>query len=386
MSSLSQRSSLIALVLVLSASGCGPAAPPPTPTVPVRSSDASPTFAAEAKPGAAAPATAPAPAAQTDQSTATAVVRMGAISGTPDRALFVGQEKGFYAEQGIELDLQLFRNTGEMVPLFATDRLDAGHGGSYAGFFNAFQTGIDFKIVSGVSQNRPPGPGIKNGQWLIVRKDLADQLRSVPDIKGRKVAVHAVGSTGDQLLEKVLEQHGLSLRDVEVEGIPFPDQMTALGNKAIDAAMAIEPLVTLAEARGVAVPIFEVARAVPDNTNQWLFYSSDFIKNRPEVGRRFMVAYMKSLRYVEDAWLKGINRDEVVQLFIKHTPVKEPSLYDRMGNTYSETNGAIRLNVLEADQDFFFRQGLVKQKVDPRSMTDTAFADHAVQLLGRHPY
>ena len=182
-----------------------------------------------------------------------------------------------------------------MVPLFATDRLDAGHGGSYAGFFNAFQTGVDFKIVSGVSQNRPPGPGIKNGQWLIIRTDLVDQVRGVPDLKGRKVAVHSVGSTGDQLLERLLEHHGLTLRDVEVEGIPFPDQMTALGNKAIDAAMAIEPMVTLAEDRGIAVPLFEVARVAPDNTNQWLFYSSEFIKNRPEVGKRFLVAYMKSL-------------------------------------------------------------------------------------------
>jgi NitT/TauT family transport system substrate-binding protein len=380
MSRSNRRSILLAVALLLAAVACAPAAPP-TSTVPVKSADVKPTFTAEAT----AQVSAPVPGPRTAESPGRAVVRMGAVTGTPDRALFVGLEKGFYAEQGIDLDMQTFRTTGEMVPLFATDRLDAGHGGSYAGFFNAFLTGIDFKVVSGVSQNRPPGPGIKNGQWLVIRKDLVDQVRGVPDLKGRKIAVHAVGSTGDQLLEKVLEHHGLSLRDVEVEGIPFGDQMTALGNKAIDAAMAIEPLVTLAEDRGVAVPLLEVAQVVPDNTNQWLFYSADFIKNRPEVGKRFMVAYMKALRYVDDAWLKGINRDEVVQLFVKHTPVKDPKLYERMGTTYSELNGNVRLNVLERDQDFFLRQGLMKQKIDPNVMVDSSFAEHAVQVLGRRP-
>jgi NitT/TauT family transport system substrate-binding protein len=380
MSRSNRRSILLAVALLLAAAACAPAVPP-TSTVPVKSAEVKPTFTAEAT----AQVSAPVPGPRTAESPGRAVVRMGAVTGTPDRALFVGLEKGFYAEQGIDLDMQTFRTTGEMVPLFATDRLDAGHGGSYAGFFNAFLTGIDFKVVSGVSQNRPPGPGIKNGQWLVIRKDLVDQVRGVPDLKGRKIAVHAVGSTGDQLLEKVLEHHGLSLRDVEVEGIPFGDQMTALGNKAIDAAMAIEPLVTLAEDRGVAVPLLEVAQVVPDNTNQWLFYSADFIKNRPEVGKRFMVAYMKALRYVDDAWLKGINRDEVVQLFVKHTPVKDPKLYERMGTTYSELNGNVRLNVLERDQDFFLRQGLMKQKIDPNVMVDSSFAEHAVQVLGRRP-
>lgn len=364
---------LAAFVLVLSAIvlACSPVGPPAT-TAPEKPSPAKAPAASEPKPAPPAQAK-PAPRA---------TVRMGSITGTPDRALFVGLEKGFYDEQGIDLDLQPFRTTLEMIPPLATSRLDAGHGGSYPGFFNAFVTGIDFRVVSGVSINRPPGPGIKNGQWLLVRKDLADQVRGVADLRGKKIAVHAVGSTGDQLLEKVLRYHGLELRDVEVEGIPFPDQLAALGNKAVDAALAIEPMVTLAQDRGIAVPIFETAQAAPNHVNQWLFFSADFIKNQPEVGKRFLVAYMKSLRYAEDAWLKGTNRDDVVQIYIKHTPVKDVRLYERVGATYSETNGRVSLAVLEDDQDFFSRQGLLKQKVDPKVMVDTSFAEHALQVLG----
>jgi NitT/TauT family transport system substrate-binding protein len=376
---------LFAFVLALSmiCAACAPTAAPekqaaskaPAATTELK---AGPDKVAEAKP--AAEAKPPASAKPLQRAT----VRMGSITGTPDRALFVGLERGFYDEQGIDLDLQPFRTTLEMIPALATSRLDAGHGGSYPGFFNAFVTGIDFKVVSGVSMNRPPGPGIKNGQWLLVRKDLADQVRGVADLRGKKIAVHAVGSTGDQLLEKIMRYHGLELRDVEVEGVPFPDQLTALGNKAIDAALAIEPMVTLAQDRGIAVPIFETAQAAPNHVNQWLFFSADFVKSQPEVGRRFMVAYVKSLRYAEDAWLKGLNRDDVVQIYIKHTPVKDTRLYERVGATYSETNGRVSLAVLEDDQDFFFRQGLLKQKIDPKIMVDTSFAEHALQVLG--PY
>src|SRR5204863_10204051 len=133
---------------------------------------------------------------------------------------FVGLAKGFYDEQGIDLDVQIFPTALDMIPLLATGRLDAMHGGSYPGIFNAVAGGVDLKIVSNVSVFRQPGPGLKNSQWLVVRKDLADQIRSVADLKGRKVAIHSIGSTAEQLLEKTLEYHRMSLSDVQIEAVP----------------------------------------------------------------------------------------------------------------------------------------------------------------------
>src|SRR6476469_2651774 len=178
---------LTTLIAAIWLGACTPAVPPAQPTAPATAVEArpAPTVAPTTAPRAAAePATA-APA------TERATVRIGGSGGVIDRALFVGLAKGFYDEQGIDLDVQIFPTALDMIPLLATGRLDAMHGGSYPGIFNAVASGVDLKIVSNVSVFRQPGPGIKNSQWLVVRKDLADQIRSVADLKGRKVAIHS---------------------------------------------------------------------------------------------------------------------------------------------------------------------------------------------------
>ena len=384
--------SVLLAAVTFGALACAPSTPPAAPTAAAPTTAAKP---AEVKPGGspeakpaptpqAQPASSPSLAAQAKPGQR-ATVRVAGAGGSTYRALFVGQEKGFFEEQGIDLDIQIIRATSGMVPLLATGRLDAGQGGNYPGFFNAALSGTGVKVVSDVTVFRPPGPGIKNSLWLIVRKDLTDQVKSVADLKGRKVAITAAGSAAEELLEETLKYHRMTLSDVEEVTVAFPDQLAALSNKAVDAAIGLEPLVSQADEQNIAAPLFEVATALQNYTVQWLFYGGDFIKNQPDVGKRFLVAYTKALRYMEDAWRKGVNRSDVVQMFIKNTPVKDARLYDRMGVSYSETNGRVNVRALETDEDFFFRQGLLKQKVELSSLVDTSFGEYAVQVLGRYP-
>ena len=160
--------------------------------------------------------------------------------------------------------------------------------------------------------------------------------------------------------------------------------MSALANGAVDLGLTVEPFVTQAEARNIAVPFFDIGAATPNEPAQQLFYGPDFIRAQPEVARRFMVAYMKALRYMQDAFLKGINRDDVIQLFIQNTTMKDPALYERMGYSYSETNGGINLETMNGDEDFYLKHGYQKEKIDPRAIIDTSFSEYAVQQLGRY--
>jgi ABC-type nitrate/sulfonate/bicarbonate transport system substrate-binding protein len=60
-------------------------------------------------------------------------VRVGGLGSAIDRAFFIGEDKGFFADQGIKLDLTTFRGASEALPLLATDKLDVGTGGSNPG-------------------------------------------------------------------------------------------------------------------------------------------------------------------------------------------------------------------------------------------------------------
>src|SRR5262249_22294673 len=148
--------------------------------------------------------------------------------------------------------------------------------------------------------------------------------------------------------------------------------------------ITLEPFVTMAEAQNIAVPLVDIGAAQPGHTAQNLFYSPEFIQTQPEVGRRFMIAYIKALRYLEDAFYKGINREEAIDIFIKHTTLKDRALYDRMAQANSEVNGNINVAGIERDQEFYIRKGYQRERADVQSFTDTSFAQYAVGVLGRY--
>jgi ABC-type nitrate/sulfonate/bicarbonate transport system substrate-binding protein len=308
----------------------------------------------------------------------------GGLGGSVDRAYYAADEKGYFAEQGIALDVETFRSASEMVPLLATGKMDVGHGSTNPGFFNAMLQGVIVKVVSDVTIMKPPKPGGRNSMQLMLRKDLTDEVRSVADLRGRVVAINNFSSINHEQLEWVLHTGGLELTDVQLEQVAFPEQLAAMGNGKIDAGITLEPFVTMAEARNVGVPLYDISVAMPNHTAQNLFYGPEFIQTQPDAARRFMVAYTQALRYLEDAFEKGINREEAINIFIKHTTLKDRALYDRMAQSNSELNGNVNVASIERDQDFYVRMGYQQQKADVQSFVDPSFGQYAVSVLGRY--
>src|SRR5262249_6608205 len=156
----------------------------------------------------------------------------------------------------------------EMVPLLATGRMDVGHGSTNPGFFNAMMQGVVVKVVSDVTVMKPAPPGGRNSMQLMLRKELADQVRSVADLRGRVVGINIRQIMNHEQLEWVLRANGLELDDVNIEQIAFPELMAALANGKVDAGITLEPFVTMAQAQNIAVPLYDIAVAQPGHVAQ----------------------------------------------------------------------------------------------------------------------
>src|SRR5581483_3697866 len=79
---------------------------------------------------------------------------------------------------------------------------------------------------------------------LMVRSDLLDSgsIKSAVDLKGRKVvASGGVGATGSYYLAQLLAKANLTLKDVDVVNMGFPDMVAAFKSKAIDAGIPSAP-------------------------------------------------------------------------------------------------------------------------------------------------
>ncbi len=167
--------------------------------------------------------------------------------------LFLAKEKGYLAAEGLDVDLQIVQSASEVVAFMARGQMDAAFGNIGLPLFNAAARDMDVKIVAGVSYY-PQDPAALSPCPIVIRKDLADsgKVRSVADLKGRKVAFNVRGGVIEYLAVESLRRNGLTLKDIEVVEMPFPDMAAALANGAVDAALIPEPGVAAVTSRNIA--------------------------------------------------------------------------------------------------------------------------------------
>jgi NitT/TauT family transport system substrate-binding protein len=310
-----------------------------------------------------------------------AKVRLGAFSSVSDAALYVAQEKGYFAEQNLDVEFVQINSGAVMTTELANGNLDASGGSPGAGMYNAVRQGIPMKIVADKGSSHP-GHGYFA---FVVRKDLADQIKRPADLRGRVLAVtgHRAGASSEVTIGRLLAQDGVKESEVKLINMTFGDIVAALGTGKIEAAVLIEPLVTQVVARDIAVMWKRVDEVYPSQQYGALMYGPGIIK-RPDVANRFMVAYVKAARYYNDVLQGKIPKDELVAILTKHTSVKDRALYDRMKFPGIDPNGALNLEGMRYDVDWWVANGRMKEKVDLERIVDTSYSKAAVERLG--PY
>ena len=379
------RAWMVVATSLLFAASCGqgvatpaaPAAKPAnsTPNVPVV---AAPTSGASAS-SAPSPAAPAALAAGREPTT----VHMGVLAILAEAGMYVALEKGYFQEEGLTADFIVFDTGAKAIPALATAQVDASGGAFSPGFVNAVQRGVDVKMVGSLSSYEE---GFNSG-YFMVRKDLADSgaIRDWSDLRGHSVAIPPGRPTvGDYTISRGLALGGLKLSDVNVVELPFPDMIPAFGNGNLDAAHTSEPFSTLAADRGVAAKWKATVDYAPGLTSAVLTYGPSLLHNPSDIGQRFMTAYLRGARDYTAALKQGTGRAEIIQVLTKHTAVKDPAIYDRMGLSYIDPDGTLNLASLIDQQAFYTDFGAINNPLDVNTVVDGRFREAALQRLG--PY
>src|SRR3954447_21652459 len=146
---------LLLAPLLLMGLACAPAAAPsaakPAPTA--ASAPAGQATGAAPATTAAAPAISAPAAAVTPQ--ARQKVRVATIRITADAGLYIAEQKGYFDEQGIDVDWVDFVTAGDTIAPLGTGQLEVGVGAVGAGLFNAFLRGIDIRLVADKAATSP---------------------------------------------------------------------------------------------------------------------------------------------------------------------------------------------------------------------------------------
>ncbi|HEY7060415.1 MAG TPA: ABC transporter substrate-binding protein [Chloroflexota bacterium] len=309
-------------------------------------------------------------------------VQVGLLASVSDSGVYIGLERGYYRELGLELNVETVPDPNTIITLTSTNRLDVGGSGVTANPFQAAVRGIPVTMVADKGQQRP-GFGYYP---LVVRQDLYDsgQLRDFADLRGRQIGKLSQCDSQDPQLERALQRGGLTRSDVELRYMSFPDMNAALANGALDATWQVEPLATLAEANNIARRLAGGDEIYPNQQLAALYYSPDFAA-RTEAAQRFMIAYVRSLRDYNDAFVRNVGRAEVAQILAQHTTVKDLSLYDRIVPAGLDPDGRLNLQGIRDDVALFGRLGCIQGEVpDVSRVVDESFVNYALVVLG--PY
>ena len=170
------------------------------------------------------------------------MIKVGMKQVISDAGILIGMAKGYYKDLGITIEPIQFNSGQEMINQLAAGQLDVGATVTSAGLFNAMSRDIPVKIVADKGIN-VPGQGYYR---LVIRKDLVDTIKDYKDLRGKKIAIVGTASLDEISLARVLRKADLTMKDIDLQVIrSFPDMLVSLGNKSIDAAMVIEPFITL---------------------------------------------------------------------------------------------------------------------------------------------
>jgi NitT/TauT family transport system substrate-binding protein len=152
-------------------------------------------------------------------------------------AFYAAKEKGYFQEEGLDVEVILMSGAVGIRALMAGD-VDASTVGGSA--LPPMFRGAPLRMVFS-SFDKPT-------HWLYAKPDI----RTVKDLKDKKVAVDGLGGTLESLLRSVLEKNGLEAgRDVPILAIgPPPGRFAALTSGAIDATLFTFPLNFRAEEAG----------------------------------------------------------------------------------------------------------------------------------------
>jgi NitT/TauT family transport system substrate-binding protein len=335
-----------------------------------------PTAAAASRPSAAAAemAAGSAPAAPPPQLTR---IRTGLIPIIPSAVFFVPMDKGYFAQEGIEVDWQPVQVTTEAIAQVAAGNLELASATVGAAVLNGFARGVDTKILSGLHGNPPSGPG---GDPFIVRKDLYDsgQVRDAAALRGRKVATNSAGVFAEYAVNGAMLTGGLTVADVDFTPIPFPDVPQALANNAVDAAFVPEPFGTAAIEAGYAVQLVpEFLRGAQITV---LVGGPTFLRDRA-VAEGFMRGLLRGL---SDLAAQGWASPEHAAIIEKYTRVPAATV-QKIIPQYGDPDGRINWDSLMDQQRFYMERGSVTYTapLDLLQWSDDSVRQAALRALGR---
>jgi NitT/TauT family transport system substrate-binding protein len=180
------------------------------------------------------------------------VVGLGYIPNVQFAQFYLAQQKGYYAEAGLEIEFQN-KSDDNLIPLVGQGAIDIGIGDGTS-VIPAVSNGIPVQYVATIYGKFPN----------VVFAKASSGITAAVDLKGKKIGTPGRYGSGWIMLQALLESAGLKTTDVEIVEYPDYSQRAAVEQGAVDAATGFannEPVVM--ELNGSKAVVLHIDNVTP---------------------------------------------------------------------------------------------------------------------------
>jgi NitT/TauT family transport system substrate-binding protein len=301
-------------------------------------------------------------------------VKVGIVPFISFSPFFIAKEEGYFTEQNLDVEFQTFDNSTLIMPLLEQGQLDVAGDVPVAGLFNAINQTGNIKIVA--DRGYLPSTGC-DYFTIMASSDWAGKnpAPTADSIRGLRFAAD-INSIQGYVLDKFLGTIGLTLADVNIQYIPPPNMIEAAKNGSVDLMVAVEPWVTrLADTKKMVV-LTGFQKVVPNAQAGFLNYGRLFSKDRPDLGNRFMIAYLKGLRQFTQG-----KTERNLAIIAQYTKLAT-DLLQRMCWPDMHSDGNVDLTTVMDFQTWAVARGQLNTVAPETAIWDPQFVNAANKTLG----
>jgi NitT/TauT family transport system substrate-binding protein len=216
-------------------------------------------------------------------------VRLGYMGLTCEAPIFVAKEKGFFDQEGVDVELVKTEWT-QFKDLLNLGKIDLGQQ-PITMFLKPIEEGLDVKMTAGVHKG-----------CLRIQAAINGKIKSVADLRGKRIGVPGMGTPPFIFANRVLGRHKIDPRtEIEWRIFSSGELPLALEKGEVDAIATSEPIGSLVLAEGKVVNIADlgVDKEYADEYCCSIMLNSKFATDSAKTCAATVRAILKGAKWVQ---------------------------------------------------------------------------------------
>jgi NitT/TauT family transport system substrate-binding protein len=206
--------------------------------------------------------------------------------------VWVAQQRGIYAKNGIDAKISLFNTGAQSIPAMQGGAVDVLLSIPGIGMI-AMERGIDLAAIfqDEIAHAAPPDSA-------SVQVMESSPIKSLADLRGKKIGVGGLSTQNTIAVKMLLDKAGVDLSTVSMSEVPFTAMVNALKAGHVDAVVPIDPFTTQLRLSGGRVIAWNYVESVPEQPLGVWFTKASFARTNPQMIDAFIRSMKEAVDYL----------------------------------------------------------------------------------------